>query len=92
VSCVGFGLATDHIYALLNISAKAMVGQTTEFIPHFVEWVGALLLILLSIKPVYRKLKSLIKGKKHFHVFPAKKPNSKIAKVNDTREECSGPT
>jgi uncharacterized protein len=92
VSCIAFGLATDHIYALLNISAKAMVGQTTEFIPHSVEWIGALLLILLSIKPVYRKLKSLIRGKKHFHVYPTEKPNSEIPQANETREGCSGPT
>jgi uncharacterized protein len=92
VSCLAFGLATDHIYALLNISAKAMVGQTTEFIPHSVEWIGALLLILLSIKPVYGKLKSLIRGKKHFHVYPTEKPNSEIPKANETREGCKGPT
>jgi uncharacterized protein len=64
VSCVGFGLATDQIYALLDISAKAMVGQTSEVIPYHVELIGTLLLILLSIKPIYRKLKSLIRRKK----------------------------
>jgi uncharacterized membrane protein YraQ (UPF0718 family) len=64
VSCIGFGLATDYIYALFNISAKAMVGQASEFIPYYVEWAGALLLIMLSIKPVYKKLSSLIRRKK----------------------------
>jgi uncharacterized protein len=68
VSCIGFGLATDQLYAFLNISAKAFVGQASEFIPHYIEWAGALLLILISIQPFYRKIKSLIGGKNHFNI------------------------
>jgi uncharacterized protein len=66
VSCIGFGLVTDQIYAFFNISAKALVGQASEFIPYYFEWAGTLLLILLSIKPVYGKLQSLFKGKNRF--------------------------
>ena len=58
-SCVGFGLLTDQIYALTGLSAKAAVGQASEFMPDYGEWAAALLLLILSIKPVYRKLRHL---------------------------------
>jgi uncharacterized protein len=65
LSCVGFGLVTDQIYALAGVSAKATVGQASEFMPHYAEWAAALLLFLLSIKPVYAKLRHLLEGKRH---------------------------
>lgn len=55
VSCIGFGLLTDVIYAALGVSAKATVGRASEIIPHYAEWAAAVLLLLISIKPVYTK-------------------------------------
>ena len=75
VSCIGFGLVADHIYALFDISAKAMVKETSEFVPKSLEWAGALLLILLSVKPVYEKVKSIFRGNKHSHNQPFEKNN-----------------
>ncbi len=92
VSCVGFGLATDYIYALFNISAKAMVGQASEFMPYYVEWAGALLLIMLSIKPVYRKLSSLIRRKKRFHIHSTEKTTPDTPQIDKSLEGCSGST
>ncbi len=92
VSCVGFGLATDQIYALLNISPKALVGQASEFIPNYVEWIGTLLLIMLSIKPVYIKIKSLITEKKRFHIHSAENTNPDTAQADSSLEGCSGST
>ncbi len=61
VSCVVFGLATDHLYAFLGISAQAIVGQASEVFPFHVELIGALILIVLSIKPVSNKVRHLIR-------------------------------
>lgn len=47
-----FGLIVDQIYLSFGISAQAMVGQASEIIPGWMEWAGALFLLLLSIKPI----------------------------------------
>ena len=52
-----FGLAVDHLYALLGISARAMVGQAAEWVPEWAQWLGAGTLLLLSVKPVFRSIR-----------------------------------
>ena len=59
VSAVFFGLVVDHIYAIMGFSAQAMVGQASEVVPLWAQWSGALLILLLSIKPIYSKMRSL---------------------------------
>jgi uncharacterized membrane protein YraQ (UPF0718 family) len=59
VSAVIFGLAVDQVYAGLGISAQAMVGQASEMVPLWVQWVGAFLVLALSIKPLYHILVGL---------------------------------
>ena len=58
LSAVVFGMVLDQIYVSLGLSARAMAGEAAEFIPAWVEWAGAILLLLLSIKPVYMSLKN----------------------------------
>ena len=55
-SAVLFGLALDGIYSSFGISVQAVVGRAAEIIPPWVQWPAALILILLSIKPVYRAI------------------------------------
>jgi len=64
VCSVLFGLIVDQIYAYWGISAQAMVGQASELIPLWAQWTGALLVLLLSIKPLYGKIASRIKSKR----------------------------
>ncbi len=59
VSAVFFGLVLDHVYAVMGISAQAMVGHASELVPVWVQWAGALLILFLSVKPLYRKIRSL---------------------------------
>ncbi|MHB8989555.1 MAG: SO_0444 family Cu/Zn efflux transporter [Desulfobulbia bacterium] len=56
ITAVLFGLALDAIYATLGISAKAMVGQAGELLPYPVQLAAALLILALSIKPMYRMI------------------------------------
>ena len=58
VCAVGFGLLVDLIYRSLGISARAVVGQAGEVIPFWLELTGAILILLLSVKPVGRFLRS----------------------------------
>ncbi|RUM36422.1 MAG: permease [Desulfobulbus sp.] len=47
------GLAVDAIYAGLGISAVAVVGQAAEILPHKLMLAATLLLLGLSIRPLY---------------------------------------
>jgi hypothetical protein len=59
-----FGLIVDQIYAHWGISAQAVVGQASEVIPLWAQWSGALLVLFLSIKPLYGKIASRIRSKR----------------------------
>jgi uncharacterized membrane protein YraQ (UPF0718 family) len=89
VCSVLFGLMLDQIYAHWGISAQAMVGQASEVIPLWVQWAGALFVLLLSIKPLYRVIAARFKSRK--------KPDLKPPPVNSGSESFStapncGPT
>ena len=48
------GLALDAIYLGLGVSAAASIGQAAEIIPSWLTLAAAILLLLLSIRPLYR--------------------------------------
>jgi hypothetical protein len=52
------GLVLDQVYTMLGISAQAVAGQAAELIPHWAQTLGAIALLLLSIKPFYRAFHS----------------------------------
>ena len=64
------GLALDQIYAVLGVSAQATVGQATEVIPEWVKSAGAVLLLAVSIRPVWHSLKAKFSGHGHTHNHP----------------------
>ncbi|CAB1068060.1 hypothetical protein D1AOALGA4SA_205 [Olavius algarvensis Delta 1 endosymbiont] len=43
----------------MGISAQAMVGQASEAMPFWIQAAGALMVLLLSVKPLYRLAASL---------------------------------
>lgn len=55
---VMFGLVLDQVYSFLDISAQAIAGQAAEVVPPWAQTIGALTLLALSVKPVYRALRS----------------------------------
>lgn len=58
LSAVIFGLALDQIYSLFDISAQAVAGQAAEVIPHWAKLVGAVILLALSVRPIYKMIRS----------------------------------
>lgn len=58
-----FGLAVDYIYLSFGISAKAIIGTASEVFPHSLEFAGAIVLLLLSFKPIIQKVKSRLSKK-----------------------------
>jgi uncharacterized membrane protein YraQ (UPF0718 family) len=62
VCSVIFGLLVDQIYGYWGLSAQAIVGQASEVVPLWLQWAGALVVVLLSIKPMYNLLSSRLKN------------------------------
>ena len=62
VCSVIFGLLVDQIYGYWGLSAQAIVGQASEVVPLWLQWAGALVVVLLSIKPMYSLLSSRLKS------------------------------
>jgi uncharacterized membrane protein YraQ (UPF0718 family) len=48
------GLLVDAVYSKLGISAKATMGQAAELLPFEVQLAGAVIVLLLSAKPLSR--------------------------------------
>jgi uncharacterized membrane protein YraQ (UPF0718 family) len=61
VGAVVFGLALDQLYAHFGLSPQAMVRQAAHVVPEWAQLAGALMLLLLSIRPVCRALYKWVK-------------------------------
>jgi uncharacterized membrane protein YraQ (UPF0718 family) len=59
VCAVFFGLLVDASYALLNISPVATMGQAGEILPDWLSTAGAVILLLISIRPLWHRIKKL---------------------------------
>jgi hypothetical protein len=64
---VGFGLLVDEVYELMGISPQAVVGQAGELVPPWAQMAGALLLLLLSVRPLYLRLAAWAARRKAGH-------------------------
>jgi uncharacterized membrane protein YraQ (UPF0718 family) len=65
VCSVLFGLLLDQIYAVWGLSAQAMVGRASEVVPWWAQWAGALIILFLSIKPVFSVLITFLRPTKN---------------------------
>ena len=62
------GLAVDAVYVALGIQAAAVVGEASELIPYALRWVGAVVLIGLSIRPISKWVRAkLTRSQEHAH-------------------------
>ncbi|MDT8335136.1 MAG: permease [Desulfurivibrionaceae bacterium] len=59
-SSVAFGLLLDEIYRWNGISAQAVVGRAGEIMPYPVQLAGAVILVILSLKPFYLASRRLL--------------------------------
>ena len=85
------GLILDQVYGSFGISAQAVAGQAGEVIPYWLQLVGAVIVILLSIKPIYLILKNVLSPNK---VILQKKSDDKGAAppMGDNKTDCTAPT
>lgn len=87
------GLAVDMIYTSLGISASVIAGQAGEVIPYWLQFAGALVVILLSINPLYLFLKSIFAPKKM--AMPKNSEEKTVLETTlskDSNTECRTPT
>jgi uncharacterized protein len=79
VFAVFLGLGLDEFYRFFGIIPKAVIGEAADFIPLQAKVVGAIILLALSIRPVFIRIRKIISRPKptmHFQSgFPEiKKP------------------
>ena len=87
------GLAVDMIYTSLGISASAIAGQAGEVIPYRLQLIGALIVVILSVKPLYLFFRGLFSAKK---TVVRKTSEEGIAAetqpVDNVKSECRAPS
>jgi hypothetical protein len=87
ICAVVFGLLVDRIYIAMGISAQAVVGQAGEAMPYALELAGAILILILSVKPVWRFVRSRLYKPKW-----AVEPSSTESGSVNAPEQCAGST
>ena len=61
---VACGLILDQVYGFFGISAQAIVGQAAEVFPRWLQIVGAIAVLVLSIRPLYQAFQDRFMKKK----------------------------
>lgn len=59
ICAVLFGLMVDAIYGYFGISAQAVIGHAAETIPHWLAFMGSIILVLISIRPLWQMAKKV---------------------------------
>jgi uncharacterized protein len=59
-----FGLGLDWIYHLSGIVPQAVIGKAADLIPYKIKEVGAVILLLLSIRPIFIRIRKKIHNPK----------------------------
>jgi hypothetical protein len=72
------GLAVDQVYAALGISARAVAGQAAEIVPAAVQWIAALIVVAMSVKPVVRSIGSWVGRRAAANPAPPPPPKTKL--------------
>jgi len=91
ICAVLFGLIVDQVYASLGISAQAMVGQASEIVPQWAGLLGAIIILGMSVKPVWSSLVARFKltnPEKEIIPEPQKAQLEPVAVVSDCCPSC----
>ncbi|MEK6198488.1 MAG: SO_0444 family Cu/Zn efflux transporter [Desulfobacterales bacterium] len=86
------GLVVDMIYNNFGVSASVVAGQAGEVIPYWLQFVGALIVILLSIKPLYLFFRNIFYKKQVTEKEKHEEGSSSGVLNTDSQVECRTPT
>ncbi len=91
ICAVLFGLIVDQVYASLGISAQAMVGQASEIVPEWAGLLGAIIILGMSVKPVWSSLIARFKPtepEEEIIPEPQKTQAESLAVISDCGPDC----
>lgn len=54
-----FGLAVDQLYLFSGVTPQATIGEASELIPNTLKQIATIVLLLLSLKPLWLRLKGV---------------------------------
>ena len=86
------GLILDQVYGSFGISAQAIAGQAGEVIPYWLQQLGAVIVILLSIKPIYLILRNVLSLNKVIQQKKSGDDKGSASSMSDNKTECTAPT
>jgi len=87
------GLVLDRIYTGLGLSASAIAGQAGEIIPYWLQLIAALIVIALSLKPLYLLCRTFFPAPETVVQKKSKEETAGEKTPADTTvTECRGPT
>ena len=95
VCAVLFGLIVDQVYASLGISAQAMVGQASEIVPEWAELTGAIVILGMSVRPIWGFIKARFKpAEPQEKIIPESQKNlaEPLPGISDCCPKCDCPS
>jgi uncharacterized membrane protein YraQ (UPF0718 family) len=87
------GLVLDFIYSSFGISASAIAGQAGEVIPYWLQFIGAIVVLGLSVKPLYIFFRDLFSGQTgKLSKRPDEEKTSEAVTTENSNTECRAPS
>ncbi|MBW2467044.1 MAG: SO_0444 family Cu/Zn efflux transporter [Deltaproteobacteria bacterium] len=86
------GLVLDMIYSGLGVSASAIAGQAGEVVPYWLQFTGAIIVILLSVRPLINLFRRPIPRNKTGEGRKSGDDISLESLQADHKTECRTPT
>jgi hypothetical protein len=87
-----FGLGVDAFYQLLGISPQAIIGEASELVPESVKLIAAVLLLGLSVKPLFTMVRKKFASKPVQTSFISPFPPIQMHSNNNENQECKANT
>jgi uncharacterized membrane protein YraQ (UPF0718 family) len=89
------GLVLDMIYSGFGVSAGALAGQAGEVIPYWLQLTGALIVLVLSVKPLYMIIRTFFSAPDLILQEKSKEEEGAVGENKPAENpvtECSGST
>ncbi len=80
-----FGLGADSFYQFAGISPRAIIGDASELVPEGVKLVAGILLLGLSVKPVFMTIRKKFASKPIPTTFISPFPPITLHSINDEK-------
>jgi uncharacterized membrane protein YraQ (UPF0718 family) len=90
VCAVLFGLGVDAVYRLAGISPQAIIGEAAELIPESVKLLAVVVLLALSVKPLFMALRKKFTAKPRQTSFISPFPPLQGPMANSAKPQGKG--